>query len=92
MTETSSSQMNPQSTDTTKHASPSESAPLKKQSGLRPMERIMLLMAGFYVAGVLIFGFLEGPVRGIAMTLFVCAFTYFLFSPICTRDKVTRSK
>lgn len=61
-----------------------------KQKGLRPLERVMLMMAGFYVAGVLIFGFLTGPVRVIAMTIFVCAFTYFLFSPICTRDRISK--
>lgn len=64
---------------------------LRSQKGLRPMERAMIGMAGFYLGGVLIFGFLTGPVRGIAMMLFVMAFTWFIFSPMCTRDQVTKS-
>ena len=58
------------------------------QPMLKPMEKVMLGMTGFFALGIVIFGFLPpNGFRGMVMTAYVLLFVAFIYNPFGVKDK-----
>ncbi len=66
--------------------------PTPRKPLLKPMEKVMLGMTGFFALGIIIFGFMPPDLpRGMVMTLYVLGFVFFIYNPFGVKDRQRRS-
>ncbi len=66
--------------------------PATRKPMLRPMEKVMLGMTGFFALGIIIFGFLPPDgFRGMVMTGYVLLFVAFIYNPFGVKDRQNRN-